>query len=81
MNIYILFFQLAASLGEEVEVVEAVSGQEDHLDDHGIQDREDNEIPNTDQLALESSDQDNGPPPNHAFNGPPPHNRGHPLGW
>lgn len=70
------------AFADDVEVVEAVSGQEEHMDDqhHGLQDREDNEIPNPDQIALESGDQDGGLPSNHPFNGPPHPNRGHPLG-
>lgn len=58
-----LLFQLAFTKSDKVEVVEAVSGQEDQLDNGHPNDvdRGDNDLPNPDQLALESGDQDQGP--------------------
>lgn len=78
---FFLFFQLVA---EEVEVVEAVPGNEEinehnnhqnHNNQHKhAQDREDNE-PNPDQIALESGDQEPGKGGN-SYNQPQPP-RGH----
>lgn len=68
-KLFFLFFQLIA---EDVEVVEAVPGTEEHneINKHA-QEREDNEQ-NPDQLALESVGDQDSKATNLGFNGPPP---------